>query len=139
MTTMAATQQDLIDEFSIFDDWQEKYAYIIDLGRELPPLEASLKDEDHKVKGCQSQVWLSAELKEGRVQIVAESDALIVQGLIAVLLRVFHDRPPQEILDANLGFLDEVGLISHLSMNRTNGLNSMVKQIKAYALAFLVA
>lgn len=136
---MAATQQDLIDEFSIFDDWQEKYAYIIDLGRELPPLEASLKDEDHKVKGCQSQVWLSAELKEGRVQIVAESDALIVQGLIAVLLRVFHDRPPQEILDANLGFLDEVGLISHLSMNRTNGLNSMVKQIKAYALAFLVA
>jgi cysteine desulfuration protein SufE len=135
MNSLAETEQELIDEFSLFADWQEKYAHIIELGRELPPMEPRFKDDAHKVKGCQSQVWLHAESKEGRLQLQAESDALIVQGLIAILLRVYQDRTPAEILGANLGFLEKIGLLSHLTMNRTNGLHSMVQTLRAQALA----
>ncbi|MEX2606550.1 MAG: SufE family protein [Kiritimatiellia bacterium] len=134
MTTIADAQQELVEEFSMFEDWQEKYAYIIDLGRELDPIPADYKDEAHKVKGCQSQVWLHAsETEDGRLHLLAESDALIVQGLIAILLRIYQDRRPDEILNADLGFFEEIGLLSHLSMNRTNGLNSMINTIRAYA------
>lgn len=118
----------------MFDDWQEKYAHIIELGRELEPIPEEFKDEAHKVKGCQSQVWLHAsETGDGRLHLQAESDALIVQGLIAILLRIYQDRGPAEILHADLGFFEDIGLLSHLSMNRTNGLNSMINTIRAYA------
>jgi cysteine desulfuration protein SufE len=133
--TVQDAQQEIIDEFSMFEDWQEKYAHIIELGRELDPMDPQFKDDAHKVKGCQSQVWLYAESKGGKLQLQAESDALIVQGLIALLLRVYQNRTPEEILDTDLGFLEEVGLLSHLSMNRTNGLNSMITTIRAYAAA----
>ncbi len=135
MTALAEIQQELVDEFSLFADWQEKYAHIIDLGRELPPMDPALKDDAHRVKGCQSQVWLHAGLRDGRLHLEAESDALIVQGLIAILLRVFQDRPPEEVLAADLSFLQDLGLFSHLSMNRSNGLQSMVQSIRAHALA----
>jgi cysteine desulfuration protein SufE len=135
MNSLAETEQELIDEFSLFADWQEKYAHIIELGRELPPMEPRFKDDAHKVKGCQSQVWLHAESQEGRLQLQAESDALIVQGLIAILLRVYQNRSPEEILGANLDFLEKIGLLSHLTMNRTNGLHSMVQTLRAQALA----
>lgn len=117
----------------MFEDWQEKYAYIIELGRELEAIPLEFKDDAHKVKGCQSQVWLRAEPREGTMHLLAESDALIVQGLIAILLRIYQDRTPEEILEADLGFFEEIGLLSHLSMNRTNGLNSMINTIRAYA------
>ncbi|MGA0332922.1 MAG: SufE family protein [Kiritimatiellia bacterium] len=133
--TITEAQQELIDEFSLFEDWQEKYAHIIELGRELPPMPLEFKDEAHKVKGCQSQVWLHAQERDGKLHLQAESDALIVQGLIAMLLRIYQDRRPEEILEADLGFFEEIGLLSHLSMNRTNGLNSMIHTIRAYAAA----
>lgn len=135
MTSIADVQQELIDEFSMFEDWQDKYAHIIELGRELDAIPLEFKDDAHKVKGCQSQVWLHAELRDGRLHLQAESDALIVQGLIAMLMRIYQDRRPAEILDADLGFFEEIGLLSHLSMNRTNGLNSMINTIRAYAAA----
>jgi len=133
MTTIAEAQQDIVDEFSMFDDWQDKYAHLIELGRELDPIPEDYKDEDHKVKGCQSQVWLHVNPDGERLHLLAESDALIVQGLIALLLRVYQDRTPKEILDTELNFLNDIGLLSHLSMNRTNGLRSMINSIRAYA------
>lgn len=137
MSSIAEAQQEIAEEFSLFGDWQEKYAHIIEMGRELPPMDPANKTEEQKVKGCQSQVWLHAEKNaEGKVQLQAESDALIVQGLIALLLKIYHNRTPAEILETELTFLDQIGLTSHLSMNRTNGLHSMVKQIRAYAVAF---
>lgn len=135
MSSIQETKQEIVDEFSMFEDWQEKYAHIIELGRELDPIDPLYKDEAHKVKGCQSQVWLHAEPRDGRLRLQAESDALIVQGLIAILLRVYQDRGPEEILATDLGFLEDIGLLSHLSMNRTNGLNSMVNTIRARAAA----
>lgn len=131
--TLEDAKQDIIDEFAFFEVWQEKYAHIIELGRELPKLDPAFKDEGHQVKGCQSQVWLHAVPADGKLHLEAESDALIVQGLIAVLLRVYQDRTPEEILSTDLGFLEEIGLMSHLSMNRTNGLHSMVNTIRAHA------
>ena len=133
MSSLAETEQELIDEFSLFADWQEKYAHIIELGRELPPLDAQYKDDAHKVKGCQSQVWLHAEPVEGRLRLQAESDALIVQGLIAILLRVYQDRTPEEILGSTFGFLEIIGLNSHLTMSRANGLHSMIQTLRAHA------
>jgi len=137
MTSIPEIQQDLIDEFSLFADWQEKYGHLIELGRELPPMDPALKDDAHKVKGCQSQVWLHAELNEsGRMKLQAESDALIVQGLIAILLRIYQDQSPEAVLSTPLTVLEGIGLNSHLSMNRTNGLHSMLKTIHAHAAAF---
>ncbi len=135
MMTLDEAKQEIIDEFAFFEDWQEKYAHIIELGRELPPLDEAYKTPSHLVKGCQSQVWLHAEPVEDTLHLHAESDALIVQGLIAIVLRVYQDRTPDEILGSDLGFLEEIGLLSHLSMNRTNGLHSMVNTIRAHAAA----
>lgn len=135
MNTIADAQQEIVDEFSMFDDWQDKYAHLIELGRELDPIPDEYKDEAHKVKGCQSQVWLHVDSVEDHLHLLAESDALIVQGLIALLLRVYQDRSPQEILDTELSFLQEIGLLSHLSMNRTNGLRTMINSIRAHAAA----
>jgi len=132
MESVQEAQAALIEEFELFEDWQEKYAHIIELGRELPPMPEELKDDAHKVKGCQSQVWLHAvPLESGRLHLQAESDALIVQGLIALILRVYQDRTPEEIQGADMGFFEEIGLLSHLSMNRTNGLHSMVNTLRA--------
>lgn len=133
MNTIAEAQQEIVEEFSMFEDWQDKYAHLIELGRELDPLPEDYKDEDHKVKGCQSQVWLHVQPQGDTLHLLAESDALIVQGLIALLLRVYQDRTPADILETELSFLDEIGLLSHLSMNRTNGLRSMINSIRAYA------
>ena len=133
METIQDTQQDIIDEFSFFEDWQDKYTHIIDLGRTLDPLADEAKCESNIVRGCQSQVWLVSAFENGRLQLKAESDALIVCGLIALLLRIFSNRTPQEIIDADTKFLAEIGLDRHLSMSRANGLASMIQTIKKHA------
>ncbi len=134
--TIAAREQDIIDEFEMFDDWMGKYEYLIELGRSLPLIEDAYKTDDYRIHGCQAQVWLRAALQEGRVRYRADSDALITKGLIALLVRVLSDQPPEAVLRAHLSFLDRIGLKEHLSPTRKNGLSAMVKQMKHYALAF---
>ncbi|MCD8386934.1 MAG: SufE family protein [Bacteroidales bacterium] len=129
-------QQEIIDEFSDIDDWMDRYAYIIDLGNALPPIDEKYKTPQHLIEGCQSRVWLNAELKDGKVHYTADSDAIIVKGIISLLISVLNDHTPQEILDADLHFIDAIGLSEHLSPTRSNGLLSMVKQMKLDALAF---
>jgi len=129
-------QDEIIDEFSMFDDWDERYQYVIDLGKSLPLIDDQYKDDDHIVKGCQSKVWLHAQEKEGKIVFTADSDAIITKGIIAILVRVFSGQKAAEILNADMGFIDEIGLKEHLSPTRANGLVSMIKQIKMYALAF---
>lgn len=129
-------QDEIIDEFSMFDDWDERYQYVIDLGKSLPLIDEQYKDDDHIVKGCQSKVWLHADQKDGRVVFTADSDAIITKGIIAILVRVFSGQRSADILAADMGFIDEIGLKEHLSPTRANGLVSMIKQIKMYALAF---
>lgn len=129
-------QNDIIDEFSMFDDWDERYQYVIDLGKSLPLIDEKYKDDDHIVKGCQSKVWLHADQKDGRVVFTADSDAIITKGIIAILVRVFSGQKAADILAADMGFIDTIGLKEHLSPTRANGLVSMIKQIKMYALAF---
>ena len=131
--SIAEAQDSIVDEFSFFDDWQDKYAHLIDLGRELTPLAEEEKTEERIVRGCQSQVWLIPEREGEQIIFRAESDALIVNGLIAILLRIFSGRTPDEILAASLDFLERIGLSSHLSMNRTNGLHSMINTMRAHA------
>lgn len=133
---IADIQQDLIDEFSMFDDWMERYEYMIELGKSLPLIDPSLKTDDRIIKGCQSKVWLNAELKGDKVAFTADSDAIITKGIIALLLRVFSDQTPEAILNADTHFIDEIGLKEHLSPTRANGLLAMVKQLKLYAAAF---
>lgn len=131
------TQQEIIDEFDGIEDWLDRYAQIIDMGGELEPLDDSLKTPDRLIEGCQSRVWLDATLdSDGHVHYVADSDALIVKGIIAMLIRVLNGHKPQEILDADLHFIDDIGLSEHLSPTRSNGLLAMLKQMKLYALAF---
>ena len=127
---------ELEDEFSMFEDWMSKYEYIIELGKDLPLLGESEKSDDLLIKGCQSQVWLKAEMKEGKVIFRAEADAIITKGIIAILIRAFSNQHPKDILEANTDFIDEIGLKEHLSPTRANGLVSMIKQIKLYAIAF---
>lgn len=134
--TIEAIQGELIDEFSMFDDWMQRYEYMIDLGKSLPLIDENLKTEDKLIKGCQSKVWLNSEMKDGKIIFTADSDAIITKGIIAVLIRVFSDQKPQAILDANTDFIDEIGLKEHLSPTRANGLVSMIKQMKMYALAY---
>lgn len=129
-------QKELIDEFSMFDDWMERYEYMIDLGKSLPIIEEVNKSEDKLIKGCQSKVWLHAELKDDKIEFTADSDAIITKGIIAILLRVFSNQKPEDILNSNTDFIDEIGLKEHLSLTRANGLVSMIKQLKLYALAF---
>ncbi len=129
-------QNELIDEFSMFDDWMQRYEYMIDLGKSLPMIDENLKTDDKLIKGCQSKVWLNSELKNEKIIFTADSDAIITKGIVAILVRVFSNQKPQEILDANTNFIDEIGLKEHLSPTRANGLVSMIKQMKMYALAY---
>ncbi|TYB78923.1 SufE family protein [Bizionia myxarmorum] len=129
-------QNDIIDEFSMFDDWEERYQYMIDLGKTLPLIDAQYKTDDNLIKGCQSKVWVHADLVDKHIVFTADSDAIITKGIIAILIRAFSNQKPQAILDANTDFIDEIGLKDHLSPTRANGLVSMIKQLKMYAIAY---
>ena len=134
--TINERQDEIIEEFSGFDDWMDKYQLLIDLGNEQEPLDEKYKVESNLIDGCQSRVWLQADYIDGKIHFQAESDALIVKGIVALLIRVLNDSTPQEILDADLHFIEEIGLKEHLSPTRSNGLLAMVKQMRMYALAF---
>lgn len=134
--TINEAQDEVIEEFSDFTDWMDKYQLLIDLGNEQQPLDQKYKTEDNLIDGCQSRVWLQADYRDGRIYFTAESDALIVKGIIALLIRVLSGHTPQDILDADLYFIDRIGLKDHLSPTRSNGLLAMVKQIRMYALAY---
>lgn len=135
--TINQTQDEIIEEFEGFTDWMDRYAYIIELGNSLPPYPEKLKDPAHLIEGCQSRVWIEASLDpDGNVIFLADSDALIVKGIVALLLRVLSGHSPKEILDADLYFIERIGLKEHLSPTRSNGLVAMVKQMRLYALAF---
>ncbi len=134
--TIDRIQQEIIDEFSIYDDWMDKYAYTIEQGNALPPLDEQYKTPDNIIEGCQSRVWLQTGYRDGKLYFQAESDAVIVKGLLALVLRVFNERTPDEIIDSNLRFMKEIGLTEHLSPTRANGLLSVIKQIRFYALAY---
>lgn len=129
-------QNQIIEEFESFDDWMDKYNLLIDLSKNLPPLEPQFKSDQFVIKGCQSRVWLHAELIDGKIHFKAESDAIIVKGIVALLLRVLSNQSPQEIASADLFFIDRIGLSENLSPTRSNGLLAMVKQMKLYAIAF---
>ena len=136
MTTINEIQDEIIEEFAGFDDWMDKYQLLIDLGNEQAPLDEKYKIESNLIDGCQSRVWLQADYHDGVIDFSAESDALIVKGIVALLIRVLSGQTPQDILDAELYFIDEIGLKEHLSPTRSNGLLAMVKQMRMYALAF---
>ncbi|MBQ5466426.1 MAG: SufE family protein [Muribaculaceae bacterium] len=136
MNTINDIQDEIIEEFDGFTDWLDRYALIIDMGNAVPPLDEQYKTPDNLIDGCQSRVWLQADYADGKVHFQADSDAIIVKGIISMLVRVLSDRTPQEILDADLYFIDAIGLHDHLSPTRSNGLLAMLKQIRAYALAF---
>lgn len=136
MQTIKEIQDEVIEEFSAFDDWMDKYQMLIDLGNDLEPLDEQYKTEQNLIEGCQSRVWLQCDVVDGRLHFSAESDALIVKGIIALLIRVLNDHTPDEILGTELYFIDQIGLKDHLSPTRSNGLLSMVKQIRMYALAY---
>ncbi len=136
--TIAETEKEIIDEFALFDSWDDKYEYIIDMGKRLQPLEAQYKTDENRVRGCQSSVWLVAEYKDGRLFYQADSDAMIVKGLVSMLIRVLSGRTPDEILEARLDFIKKIGMTTHLAQTRSNGLLNMVKQIKHFALAFKI-
>ena len=129
-------QNEIVAEFSMFDDWMERYEYIIELGKGLPLIAEEFKTEDNIIKGCQSKVWVHAEEKDGKVFFSSDSDAILTKGIIAILIRAFSNQTPAKILEANTDFIDEIGLKEHLSATRANGLVSMIKKIKMYALAF---
>lgn len=137
LMTINEIQNEIIDEFADITDWMDRYAYIIELGNQLPPLEADKKVPANLIEGCQSRVWISADrLPDGRIHFEADSDALIVKGIVSLLLRVLSDHTPREILDADLYFIDKIGLSDHLSPTRSNGLVAMVRQMKNYAVAY---
>lgn len=131
-------ESEIVEEFSLFDSWDEKYEYIIDLGKKLEPLEAQYKVDENRVRGCQSTVYLVADYKDGKIWFRADSDAVIVKGLISMLIRVLSGHTPDEIVEAKLDFIREIGMMSHLAQTRSNGLLSMVKQMKNYALAYKI-
>ncbi len=134
--SIADIEQEIVEEFSLFDSWDDKYEYIIDLGKKLPALEDVYKKDENNVRGCQSTVWLVAEYRDGRIFYKAESDAVIVKGLISMLIRVLSGQTPDDIVQAPLDFIREIGMTSHLAQTRSNGLLAMVKQMKNYALAY---
>jgi cysteine desulfuration protein SufE len=134
--TIVAIENEIVEEFGLFDSWDDKYEYIIDLGKRLPPLDEKYKLDINKVKGCQSTVWLVAEYRDGKVFYKAESDAIIVKGLISMLIRVLSGHNADEIIDAKLDFINRIGMTTHLAQTRSNGLLAMVKQMKNFALAF---
>ena len=134
--TIKETQEEIIEEFALFDEWMDKYEHIIELGKDLPLIDEQYKTEDNLIKGCQSRVWLHAELIDGKIIFTADSDAIITKGIIALMIRVFSHHSPKEIADAELFFIDQIGLKEHLSPTRSNGLVAMVKQIEVYSIAF---
>ncbi len=135
--TIQDTENEIIDEFADIEDWMDRYAMIIDMGHSLPPIDEKYRTPSHLIEGCQSRVWLNADLKDGKVIFTADSDALIVKGIISMLIKVLSEHTPREIVDADLKFIDEIGLSEHLSPTRSNGLLAMVKQMRLYPLAFL--
>ncbi len=136
MPSIKDIQEDIIDEFSMFDDWEERYQYMIDLGKTLPLINAQYKTDDNIIKGCQSKVWVHGELRNNKIEFTADSDAIITKGIIAILIRVFSNQAPQAIIEAKTDFIDQIGLKEHLSPTRANGLVSMMKEIKMYAVAY---
>lgn len=134
--TIRETENKIMEEFSLFDDWMDKYNYIIEMGKTLPLIDEKYKTEQYLISGCQSRVWLSAEMKEGKIIFKADSDAIITKGIINLLIRVLSNQSPDDILKTDLGFLDKIGLKEHLSPTRSNGLTSMIKQMKLYAVVF---
>ena len=136
VTAIEDKEHEIIEEFSLFDDWMDKYEHIIGLGKELPLIEDSLKTDDLLIKGCQSRVWLHARLEDGKVIFTADSDAIITKGIISLLIRVLSGQTPDDIINTDLTFVEHIGLKEHLSPTRSNGLVSMIKQMKLYALAF---
>ena len=137
-TTIEEIEKEIVEEFSLFDSWDDKYEYIIDLGKKLPALEEKYKIEENRVRGCQSTVYLVADSKDGKVFYKAESDAVIVKGLISMLIRVLSGQPADEIVEAKLDFIRQIGMMTHLAQTRSNGLLAMVKQMKNYALAYKI-
>ncbi len=129
-------QEEIVDEFSMFEDWMQRYEYMIELGKSLPLIDHKYKTEDNIIKGCQSKVWVHAHLEEDKLIFTADSDAIITKGIIAILIRVFSGQQPKDIIEANTDFIDEIGLKEHLSPTRANGLVSMIKQLKLYAVAY---
>ena len=129
-------QNEIVEEFDIFDTWMDKYEYLIELGKSVPKISEENKKEENIIKGCQSKVWLHAKKKEGLVRFYADSDAIITKGIISLLIRTFSNQKPEDIINASLDFIDDIGLRQHLSPNRANGLNNMIKKIKFYAIAF---
>lgn len=136
METIEAVQKEIIEEFSMFDDWMQRYEYMIELGKSLPLIASEFKSDDYIIKGCQSKVWVHADLRGTKLIFTADSDAIITKGIIAILIRAYSNQHPDEILNANNDFIDKIGLKEHLSPTRANGLVSMIKQMKMYALAF---
>jgi cysteine desulfuration protein SufE len=136
MGTINEVQEEIVDEFSLFDDWMQRYEYMIELGKSLPLIDKQFKTDDNIIKGCQSKVWVHADLEEDKLVFTADSDAIITKGIIAILIRVFSHQHPDAILEADTSFIDKIGLKEHLSPTRANGLVSMIKQLKMYAIAF---
>jgi cysteine desulfuration protein SufE len=136
--TIQETEKEIVEEFSLFDSWDDKYEYIIDLGKRLPPLGEEFKKDENRVRGCQSTVWLVADHRNGKIFYKAESDAVIVKGLISLLIRVLSGHTPDEIINAKLDFIQQIGMTTHLAQTRSNGLLAMVKQMKNYALAYKI-
>jgi cysteine desulfuration protein SufE len=134
--TIKENQEAIVQEFSMFDDWMDKYAYLIELGKELPVIDEKYKTKQFLISGCQSRVWLHAELLDGKIVFTADSDAVITKGIVSLLIRVLSGHTPDEIVESDFGFLNDIGLQEHLSPTRANGLQSMVKQIQLYARAF---
>jgi cysteine desulfuration protein SufE len=134
--TINETQDQIIEEFSIFSDWMDRYQQLIDLGNELSPIDEKKRTDQHLIKGCQSKVWVDANLIDGKLLFEADSDAIITKGIVALLIRVLNNKSPQDILDADLYFIDKIGLKENLSPTRSNGLLAMIKQMKLYALAY---
>jgi cysteine desulfuration protein SufE len=129
-------EEEIVEEFSLFDSWEDKYEYIIDMGKKLPVLEDRHKIDENKIRGCQSTVWMVSEYRDGKVFYKADSDAVIVKGLISMLIRVFSGQKPKEIVDADMKFIDEIGMSTHLAQTRSNGLRAMIKQMKLDAMAW---
>ena len=136
VATIQEVEQSIVDEFVVFDDWMDRYNYLIELSNELPIIDEKKKNNDYIIKGCQSKVWLDAEYNDGKIVFTADSDAIITKGIISLLIRVLSNRTPKEIMDARLEFIDQIGLKQNLSPTRANGLLSMIKQIRLYAIAY---
>lgn len=134
--TIKEKQEEVIDEFAMFDDWMQRYEYMIELGKSLPLIDDKYKIDENLIKGCQSKVWVHAELEGDKLVFTADSDAIITKGIVAILIRVFSNQHPSEIMEADTKFIDEIGLKEHLSPTRANGLVSMIKQLKMYAVAY---